>query len=115
MSKQELSRRRFLKGAVAAGSMFSFPTIIPGSALGKNGAVAPSNRIVMGGIGVGNRGRYVLSEFLKYPQVQFAATADCQLSRRQRVKKMVDRHYANDDCMIYRDMFDVPTLMTPIR
>ena len=107
MSKQELSRRRFLKSAVAAGATFSIPTIIPGSALGKNGAVAPSNRIVMGGIGVGNRGSYVLSEFLKFPQVQFVATADCQLSRRQRVKKMVDGHYANDDCLIYRDMFDV--------
>lgn len=107
MSKHVLSRRRFVKRTVAAAATFSFPTIIPGSALGKNGAVAPSNRIVMGGIGVGNRGRYVLSEFLKYPQVQFAATADCQRSRRQRVKKMVDRHYANDDCMIYQDMFDV--------
>ncbi len=107
MTKQEFSRRRFIKGAVAASATVSLPTIIPASALGKNGAVAPSNRTVMGGIGVGRRGSYVLSEFLKFPQVQFIATADCQLSRRQSVKKMVDSHYANADCVLYRDMFDI--------
>jgi len=107
MSKQVLTRRRFMNRAVAAAATVSLPTIIPASALGKNGTVAPSDRIVMGGIGVGNRGRYVLSEFLKYPQVQFVATADRQLSRRKLVKKMVDDHYANDDCVLYQDMFDV--------
>ena len=44
------TRRTFLKTAAVAG--FSMPTIIPASALGKNGSVAPSNRIVLGGIGV---------------------------------------------------------------
>jgi predicted dehydrogenase len=107
MAKQEFSRRRFIKGTVAASATLSLPTIIPASALGKSGTVAPSNRIVMGGIGVGRRGSYVLSEFLKFPQVQFIATADCQLSRRQSVKKMVDAHYANKDCVLYRDMFDI--------
>ena len=43
-----LSRRRFLKGAALA---VAAPTVIPGSALGADGAVAPSNRIAMGGIG----------------------------------------------------------------
>ena len=104
---RSITRRGFVKGAVAAGAAFSIPTVIPGSALGLNGAVAPSERIVMGGIGVGRRGSYVLSEFLKYPQTQFVATADCQLSRRQNVKKMVDKHYGTKDCVIYRDMFDV--------
>ena len=107
MSQRLHSRRQFLQRAAAGAAALSLPTIVPGSVLGMNGAVPPSERIVMGGIGVGNRGRYVLSEFLKYPQVQFIADADCQLVRRELVKKMVDGHYGNSDCTLYRDMFDV--------
>ena len=107
MADQSLSRRRFLKRALATGTTLSIPTFIPSSSLGADGHVAPSNRIVLGGIGLGGRGRYVLSEFLKFPEVQFTAIADCQLSRRQLVKQMVDKHYGNDDCVMQRDMFDV--------
>ena len=102
-----LSRRRFLQGTVAASSTVAIPMIIPSSALGRDGNTAPSERIVMGGIGVGRRGSYVLSEFLKFPAVQFVATADCQRSRRESVKDRVDKHYGTSDCEIYRDMFDV--------
>ncbi len=107
VQNRSLSRRGFLKGTLATSAAFSLPSLIPGRALGADGAVAPSGRIVMGGIGVGNRGSYVLSEFLKFPVTQFVATADCQVSRRSRVKRMVDGHYGNSDCVLYRDMFDV--------
>ena len=48
-----LARRRFLKHAagVTAGAV-AFPYVVPSSALGKAGTIAPSNRIVMGAIGV---------------------------------------------------------------
>ena len=104
---RSFSRRSFLKRAVATGAAFSLPAIIPGSALGANGSVAPSERITVGGIGLGGRGSYVLSEFLKFPEAQFVAIADCQLSRREKVKKTVDEHYGSTDCTAYRDMFDV--------
>lgn len=104
---RRLSRRRFLEKSLAAGAAVAAPMVIPGSALGANGAVAPSERIVMGGIGVGNRGGYDLTEFFKYPVVQFVADADCQLSRRERIKRMTDENYGNSDCKIYRDMYDV--------
>jgi len=107
IQSQSLSRRRFLQGSLAASAAFAVPNIVPGRALGADGAVPASERIVMGGIGVGNRGSYVLGEFLKFPVVQFVADADCQLSRRERVKRNVDGHYGNTDCEIYRDMFDV--------
>ena len=43
------SRREFLrKTAQACAAGFAFPTIVPGSALGLSGAVAPSNRITLG-------------------------------------------------------------------
>ena len=47
-----LNRRRFLQDTtVAAAGALALPSVIPGSALGKNGAVAPSERLVLGAIG----------------------------------------------------------------
>jgi len=100
------SRRHFLK-SVAAASTFAVPHIVPSHVLGRDGAVAPSERITLGGIGVGNRGSYVLSRFLKNPDLQMVATADLQRSRREKVKAMVDKHYGNKDLVIYRDMYDI--------
>ena len=79
----ETTRRTFLKTAAVAIGM---PTIIPASALGKNGSVAPSNRIVMGGIGLGRRGRGVLDGFFKQKDSQFVAIADPQKERREIIK-----------------------------
>jgi len=53
-----LTRRRFLTRGAMAASALALPYYIPASALGRDGAVAPSNRIVMGGIGLGGRGSY---------------------------------------------------------
>lgn len=53
-----LNRRGFLKTALQAGAILAAPQVIPGSVLGKDGGVAPSERIVMGAIGIGNRGSY---------------------------------------------------------
>ncbi|MDT8303295.1 MAG: hypothetical protein RQ760_17585, partial [Sedimentisphaerales bacterium] len=63
--KNRLNRRRFLKTAVQAGAYLAVPQIIPAAALGKNGNVAPSERITLGAIGIGNRGRYDLGCFLQ--------------------------------------------------
>lgn len=105
MSNQSnpLPRRRFLQKAVQASSVFFVPHVIPASALGRDGAVAPSERIVLGGIGIGNRGTYDLSCFLQEPDVQFIAVCDVKAKRRQAVKKMADEKYGNENCATYRD------------
>src|SRR4029078_9632530 len=106
MSKKpnQLHRRRFLKTAVStAGACVMAPTIIPSSALGRDGAVPPSERIVLGGIGIGNRGTYDLSCFLEQKDVQFAAVCDIKQVRRLAVKKIADSKYGNDRCEMYRD------------
>lgn len=106
MSKRvrQLHRRRFLKTAVSAGAAAVMaPQIIPSSALGLDGAVAPSERIVVGGIGIGNRGTYDLGCFLEQKDVQFAAVCDIKAARRTAVKTMVDERYGNQNCDIYRD------------
>jgi hypothetical protein len=89
-----LSRRRFLK-SVAVASAVAVPQVLPAGVFGRDGAVPPSERITLGGIGVGNRGSYVLQRFLLNSDVQMVADADLQRSRRERVKAMVDKHYGN--------------------
>jgi len=81
--------------------------VIPGAALGLDRAVAPSERITLGGIGIRNRGGYVLSSFLPEPDVQFVAIADVRADRRAAVKEMADAHYGNNDCAMYRDFFEL--------
>ena len=54
----ETNRRKFLRSTAVVS--IGFPALIPASALGRNGSVAPSNRIVVGGIGVGRRGQRLL-------------------------------------------------------
>jgi hypothetical protein len=98
-----LHRRRFLKTALSAGAAVMAPQIIPSSALGRDGAVAPSERIVLGGIGIGSRGTYDLGCFLEQPDVQFVAVCDVKAARRTAVKKMADQKYGNEKCDTYRD------------
>lgn len=98
------TRRSFIRKTAWLAGM---PAIIPASVLGRNGNVAPSNRIVIGGIGIGPRGREVLKPFLAQADARFVAVADVQKSRREIVRKTVDRHYGNEDCKAYRDMREV--------
>ena len=102
-----LGRRAFLKRSIAAASLLGVPVFIPARALGREGAAAPSERIVLGGIGLGPRGQYDLSVMLPEKDVQFVAVCDVQRSRRERVKQMADAHYGNADCAMYRDMFEL--------
>jgi len=84
--------------------ILAVPQVVPAAVLGKDGGVAPSERIVLGAIGIGNRGSYVLGCFLQEPDVQFVAIADVKAARRQAVKKMADTKYGNGDCAMYRDL-----------
>jgi len=99
-----LPRRNFLKQVAGVAG---FPMIIPSSVLGLGQTVAPSNRIILGGIGLGPRGRRLLPVFLRQADCQFVAIADPQRDRRNHVKRLTDRAYANEDCATYRDMAEV--------
>jgi predicted dehydrogenase len=102
-----LSRRRFLKTAAGAGALLTLPRFVPGAALGKDRAVAPSNRIVLGAIGLGGRGTGDLACFMSQPDVQFVAICDIRKIRREEIKKMADGRYGNQDCATYRDMHEI--------
>ncbi len=71
-----MKRRNFIKNIAKAGLVMGFPTIIPASVLGKNGKVAPSNRITMGSIGLGTQGISNTKNFSSDPRVQIVALCD---------------------------------------
>jgi len=99
-ARTPLSRRRFLHGAAAA---VAAPIVIPASALGLSGAVAPSKRIVFANIGIGGRARWVMPSFLAEPDLVFTAVSDCIESRMKSAKELIDTHYGNKNCRMYPD------------
>lgn len=101
--KRVVSRRRFLKQGGAALGAIGLPSMIPSSALGKAGSVAPSNRIVVGCIGMGIRGTQLLSGLLQHKDVRVAAVCDVYQAQRQKAKSLVDRHYGDEGCAAYND------------
>jgi len=99
-----VSRRQFLKQTTAAtAGAVAFPYIIPSSALGADGAVAPSNRTVIGCIGVGSMGSGNMNSFLSKKRAQVVAVCDLDTSRRSDAKRRVDEKYGNQDCTGYHD------------
>ena len=103
----QLNRRSFLKTAMQASALLAVPTVVPSSVLGRDGAVAPSERITLGAIGIGNRGSYDLGCFFQEPDVHFVAICDIKATRREEWKKKADDKYGNKDCSMYRDMRDL--------
>lgn len=102
-----ISRRTLIKKSLMAAGAIALPYFIPSRALGLDGNVAPSNRINLGGIGLGRRGQQVLNDMLREPDVRFVAICDVQRSRREKVKAMADSHYGDSACVMYRDLFEL--------
>ncbi len=83
-----MQRREFLRTAAgAAGVPF----------------VTPSDKIVMGFIGVGGMGSEHLRAFTAQPDVRVAAICDVRQANRERAKQYVDSHYGDSACAEYRD------------
>lgn len=99
------SRRDFVRrsAALVAGAVV-LPQIIPSSAFGRAGRVAPSDRIVMGAIGTGSQGMSNMRDFLRLKNaVQFVAVCDVDANRLVQAKETVDQANQNKDCRSYGD------------
>ncbi len=106
MNGRTVTRRSFLKGAAAAAG---FPYVLTSTALGAAGRPPASDRIVMGGIGMGGRGRSDMGGFLRFDEVQWVAVCDVQKRARDAAKQTVDGRYGNSDCaehVHFRDLLD---------
>ncbi len=128
-------RRDFLK---ATAGLLAFPTIVPSRVFGED---APSNRVVVGCIGLGNQGTPVMQRFLRTPGVQVVAVcdvnrgsggykSDSQFLGREPARRIVEAHYAEQSrsgrlvaagCtstgdfreLLGRDDIDAVTVVTP--
>ena len=99
-----VSRREFLRSTAASTLILgALPAIVPASALGRGGAVPPSERVAMGGIGVGDRGQEVMNHFLQQKECQYVALCDVKKETLAKAKGMVDARYQNKDCATHHD------------
>jgi len=104
MTRIDLSRRRFLRNAAGVSvAAVGFPYVVSSSALGANGAVAASERITMGCIGVGGQGTGNMRNFLGKKMAQVVAVCDVDQRNAVKAKGFVDKRYGNSDCVIYHD------------
>ncbi|MBN1508110.1 MAG: Gfo/Idh/MocA family oxidoreductase [Sedimentisphaerales bacterium] len=98
-----ISRRQVLKCGVAS---IAAPYAIPSLVQGQTGT-APSSRITMGAIGIGNQGMHNLKSFLTFDDVRVLAVCDVDRSHLQTAKRAVDAAYGNKDCATYGDFREV--------
>ena len=78
------SRRQLLQaGGAAVGAAFAAPYILTSKALGDATTPPASDRIVMGGIGIGNMGRGDQGAFLGRGDVQYVAVCDVRRKWRE--------------------------------
>src|SRR6476646_6484303 len=99
-----IERREFLKTALGgAAAVAGFPAIIPSSARGADGIVAPSDKIVMACIGTGSQGGGHVRAFLQQPDVRIAAICDVRESTRNRNRDLVNAAYNDKACATYDD------------
>lgn len=98
------SRRAFLKNSLSAvAGTIIIPQIIPSSAMGMNGVVPPSDRIVMGSIGVGSQGISNFRGFLKSKEIQYVAMCDLDSGHLEKASAIVNQFYQNNDCRTHKD------------
>ncbi len=102
-----MNRRQFLRRTTAAAGAVAFPYIIPASALGADGHVAPSNRIVMGCLGMGGQGTGDMRGFLGFKEVQVVAVCDVDRNHRKAARQIVNRRYGDGGCTDYNDFRDL--------
>ncbi len=97
------TRREFLRRTARATAAASLATVLPAHVLGREGSFAPSEKIALGVIGIGPRCTYDLKSMLQFADVRCVAIAEVQAKRREAGKSLVDQHYGNADCVVYRD------------
>lgn len=102
------SRRRFLQSAA---TLTAAPFLLPARVWGAD--TPPSEKIALGFIGIGTQGRGLMNGFLNRDDVQVVAVCDCDRTRRDNGRRIVEEFYANRDfgsaggCFAFTDFRDV--------
>lgn len=117
-NRRSLSRRGFLRRSVVFGAGLALPTIVPSRVFG---ALAPSERITVGCIGVGRMGTDDMREALGIAGVQVVAVCDVDSHRVENARRLVEARYQQGGCAAYgdfrellaRDDIDAVQIATP--
>jgi len=79
------------------------PALLPSNVIAGIGKTSPSDKIIMGAIGVGQMGTGHIRSFMGYDDVQMVAVCDVRKEHRNRAKGLADEKYGNQDCTTYND------------
>ncbi len=110
-----VSRRRFLRGSLAATASLAAPAIIPARALGAEGKAAANSRLNVAMIGIGRQAYFAnLPPFLAHPDTQVVAVCEVDAWRLGQAMDRVKAHYAKETgndawqgCSAHRDFREV--------
>ena len=113
--KPSIRRRDFLKSASAA--IAAGPLVVSASALGLGKAVAASERVNVGCIGVGGQGTSNMQAFMHDSRAQIVALCDVDAAHRARALEITElkADAASNDfrALLSRDDIDVVSIATP--
>src|SRR5512133_4253672 len=99
---KRVSRRELLRTGGALGVALGVPYFVPASVLGQ-GQTPPSEKIVMGCIGIGSMGGGPHRSLTRQDDVHMAAVCDLRRKFREQAKRVTDERYGNADCAMYAD------------
>ena len=99
-AKNSITRRSFLgkaAGAAAAAlAVAKAPTIVPAAAIGRGGRLAPSERITMCFVGIGNQSSGHVGSYVRNRDVQILALCDVKKTVRDRFKRIIEEEYGRN-------------------
>jgi predicted dehydrogenase len=117
------TRRQFLRSAAAVSSYgLALPYFMPARSLGRDGAVAPSDRVTMGWVGTGGQGRALMDMFLHFPQAEIVAVCNVDDRHLRQALGVIDERrgghsgvasYRNYQELIGRRDIDAVVVATP--
>jgi len=120
MVNPKVSRRKFLASAVG---LVAAPYFVPSTVLGKDGGVAPSNRLAVAHIGVGGQGSYHLKIHGGRKDVQVVSVCDVDRRHLDKAREKLVEAYGSADGIDFmqdfrqlldsKDKFDVALVATP--
>lgn len=95
-----LDRRTFLQRSSLAATALALPTILPSRLFGED---APSKKIGVGFIGVGNIAQGHMDTLLGFDEVRIVAVADVDRAHREAAQAKIDAGYGAKGCAGYND------------